>query len=200
MDKEQKIKIFKSELNYIKTERIKMAGELLISEIPDYFFEVAASSTGKYHPSFSLGEGGLLRHTKAAVKLAQELLSLEMFDKYPQETKDLMVLALILHDSRKHGESIEKNKFTISEHPVVASEAVKAKEEELLKMLKIEEIETLCGCIETHMGQWNTDYKTKREFTRKPQNGPENFVHISDYLASRKFLDIKFDEENNIVS
>ena len=96
MTKEQKIKIFKPELDYIQIERIRMAGELLIGEIPDYFFEVAASSTGKYHPSFSLGEGGLLRHTKAAVKIAQELLSLEMFCKYAQETKDLMVLALIL--------------------------------------------------------------------------------------------------------
>ena len=47
----------------------------LIDSLPDYFFEVAAASTGKYHPKYAQGEGGLVRHTKAAVKIAYELLA-----------------------------------------------------------------------------------------------------------------------------
>ena len=63
---------FKKELNYINNSRIKKSLIIMINKLPDYFFEVPASSTGKYHPKFALGEGGLVRHTKVAVRLAHE--------------------------------------------------------------------------------------------------------------------------------
>lgn len=37
---------------------------------PEYFWRIPASSTGNHHPHFALGEGGLVRHTKAAVWIA----------------------------------------------------------------------------------------------------------------------------------
>ena len=70
-----KADIFKTELGYIKEDDIREKAIKVINMLPDYFFEVPASSTGKYHPSFSQGEGGLVRHTKAAVNIANELLN-----------------------------------------------------------------------------------------------------------------------------
>lgn len=70
----EKISVFNTEYNYIRNEKYRDNIKILVNLLPDYFFEVAASSTGKYHPSFSLGEGGLVRHTKVAVKIAHELL------------------------------------------------------------------------------------------------------------------------------
>ena len=67
--------VFKTELNYIKDSEIREKAIKAINLLPDYFFEVPASSTGKYHPTFSQGEGGLVRHTKAAVNIANELLN-----------------------------------------------------------------------------------------------------------------------------
>ena len=67
--------MFKEETNYIKNDRIRQSAETLIEQIPDYFFEVGASSTGKHHPSFSNGEGGLLRHTKTATRIGKEILA-----------------------------------------------------------------------------------------------------------------------------
>ena len=72
---EDKIKIFQREIGYIKSDRYRENIKKLISWLPDYFFEVPASSTGKYHPKYALGEGGLVRHTKAAVRIAYELLN-----------------------------------------------------------------------------------------------------------------------------
>ena len=69
MDKKE---VFKREVNYLKNERYRENANKLIELLPDYFFEVPASSTGKYHPAFSLGDGGLVRHTKAAVRIAYE--------------------------------------------------------------------------------------------------------------------------------
>ena len=70
IDNMMKIDYFKTEIGYIKNLEYVEDFKILIGLLPDYFFRVAASSTGKYHPAFSLGEGGLLRHTKAAVRIA----------------------------------------------------------------------------------------------------------------------------------
>ena len=75
--------------------------------LPDYFYEIPASSTGKYHPDFSLGEGGLVRHVKVAVRLAKELLDNPCIgDKYTNNEKDIMIFTLILHDGLKSGPSV----------------------------------------------------------------------------------------------
>lgn len=42
--------------------------QTMLPAVPPYFYTVPASSTGKYHPRYTLGSGGLLRHTKAAIK------------------------------------------------------------------------------------------------------------------------------------
>ena len=100
----EKIDYFKKELNYIKNERIKESCNIMISLLPDYFFEIPASSTGKYHPEFTLGEAGLVRHVKAAVMIAKDLLENPCIgDKYTNDEKDLMLMSLILHDGLKSG-------------------------------------------------------------------------------------------------
>ena len=76
--------IFKTEINYIRNPEYQKNAEVLIELLPDYFFEVPASSTGKYHPKFASGEGGLVRHTKAAVRIAHELLDSIISDTFNQ--------------------------------------------------------------------------------------------------------------------
>ena len=61
---------FLKEIPLIQTDNIRQFLEYCIANLPDYFFHVAASSSGKYHPEYALGDGGLLRHTKAAVWIA----------------------------------------------------------------------------------------------------------------------------------
>lgn len=158
--------------------------------LPDYFFIVAASSTGKYHPSYALGEGGLVRHTKAAVAIAHELLQLEMYSKgFEPVDRDLIIAALILHDGKKHGDS--GSQYTVSEHPMVIADWIKGNE--LLNgMLPPPQLQTLCDAIASHMGQWNTDYKSKKEILPKPETDIQKFVHLCDYLASRKYLEFNF--------
>ena len=48
------------------------------------------------------------------------------------------------------------------------------------------------------MGPWNTNYKGN-EVLPKPKTKYENFVHMCDYLASRKYLNIKFDNNDDIM-
>ena len=52
MKESEKIKVFENEYLYIKNDDLKEDAKYLVSKLPDYFFKVDASSTGKYHPSF----------------------------------------------------------------------------------------------------------------------------------------------------
>lgn len=191
----EKIKMFNDEIHYIKNDKIKESLKIMIEKLPDYFFEVAASSTGKYHPSYALGNGGLLRHTKAAVRIAYELLSNPAIgDKYTSDEKDLMIMGLILHDGLKHG--MEKEKYVQFEHPLLMAKYIEDNQKDLT--LSNEEIQFLKETISSHMGPWTKDYQGN-EVLPKPKNKYQNFVHMCDYLASRKVLLLQFDQNNNIV-
>lgn len=181
---------FEKELNYIKNKNYKENAQKLIALLPDYFFEVAASSTGKYHPEFALGEGGLVRHTKVAVKIAYELLNNEALGfSFKDDEKDLMIIALIMHDGLKHG--IAKEKYVRFDHPVLMANYIRENKEKTT--FKDEEIEFISSCIESHMGNWNTNPYSD-VILPKPNNKYQRFVHMCDYLASRKFINVKFKE------
>ncbi len=186
-----KQEIFKKELSYIVNDDIRESLSVMIDKIPDYFFTIPASSTGKYHPSYATGDGGLIRHTKAAIRMAYELFGIY---KFPERTKDLIIMALLLHDSVKKGEV--ESKYTLFDHPLTACEFLKKYKDEL-KLTK-EDIEFICDCISSHMGRFNTsDYSDV--ILPIPKTPEQKFVHMCDYLASRKVIGITFDKDNNIV-
>ncbi len=189
-----KVLKFSRELEYINSDKVKKACQEMIKLLPDYFFEIPASSTGKYHPEYALGEGGLLRHSKAAARIGHELLEdPSIGDKYTALEKDLMIMALMLHDGLKNGLTHEK--YTRFDHPILMADYIMDNEDKL--DLDIPEIEFICDVIKTHMGNWTTDYNGV-EVLEKPKTKYQNFVHMCDYLASRKCILLPFDENNEI--
>lgn len=186
--------VFEREFGYMKNPKYIENAKKMVELLPDYFFQVAASSTGKYHPSFSLGEGGLVRHTKSAVRIAHELLeNNSLFNSFTSDEKDLLIFSIIIHDGLKHGK--EYSEYTVFDHPLQISKYLRDSKEQLT--LSEEEINFICSAVETHMGEWTKDYKGN-EILEKPKTKYQKFVHMCDFLSSRKFLDIKFDG-NEIV-
>lgn len=187
--------MFDKELELILNDDFRHDIETILLNLPIYFYEVPASSTGKYHPSFSLGEGGLVRHTKVAVRIARELLQLKQFD-FNDFEQDLIYGSLIIHDGLKYGMDYDVNSYFL--HPQYISNFVI----ELLGQGKFKSERTtmimLAHVVATHMGQWNTNKYSIDELPL-PQTELDNFVHLCDYLSSRKFLDVKFDDDNNII-
>lgn len=185
----KKIELLKREINYVKDEERRKDLKILIKLLPDYFFEIPASSTGKYHPEFALGEGGLLRHTKVAVRMAYELLNNNTVGaKFTDKDKDLIIMALVLHDGVKSG--MEHSKYTKFDHPLLVSKLIMENKDKL--SLEIDDVRKLCSMIESHMGEWTYDSYQKKEVLPKPRTAEQRFVHMCDFLASRKFLDVKF--------
>ena len=191
-----KIKVFEKELNYIKNNSYKEDLKILINLLPDYFFEIPASSTGKYHPKYALGDGGLVRHTKVVVRIGCELLNNESIGfSFKEEEKDLLLMAMLLHDGLKSG--INHERYTRFDHPLLISKLILDNKDKL--SLNDYEITLVRNAIEAHMGQWNVDYNGN-EVLPKPHNKYQRFVHMCDFLASKKFLEVEFDENNNIIS
>ena len=69
---------------------------------PDYFFTESASSTGKYHPTFANGPHGLMLHSLAVVRFANELYDIL---PYPDPNiKNLLLGSAWIHDMFKYGD------------------------------------------------------------------------------------------------
>ena len=186
--------IFKEELLLIKDKSLRESLLKIINLLPEYWLHEAASSTGKYHPEYALGEGGLLRHSKAAMRIGYELLNDPCIgDKYTSHEKDLMLMSLLVHDGLKLGDPQEK--YTRFDHPILMANFVVEKSGEL--ELSPEDAEFMANVIKTHMGPWTTDYNGN-EVLEKPKTKYQNFVHMCDYLASRKCLLVPFDENSKI--
>lgn len=187
----EKSAIFKRELAYINDENIRKSCEVMLELLPDYYFTIAASSTGKYHPEYATGEHGLIRHVKAAVRVAKELFEIYKFDS---ETKDLVLMALILHDGLKKG--LPEEKYTRFDHPLLIGDYIKRNGDKLF--LNEKQIDRIIKMDASHMGRWNTS-AYESTVLPLPQTPEEKLVHMCDYLASRKCIHFDFDEENNII-
>ena len=193
---------FKTEVDTIGYKPLKLFTKWCLEQLPDYFYEVAASSSGKYHPSYTQGEGGLVRHTQAAVRIANELFKNDTVQNFDDLEKDIIRVSLLLHDGVKHG--IDGSTHTVASHPL---EVVKYLEDryfevpeeslpdEVIEIMEVDIWYQITECIKSHMGQWNTDYKTKEEILPRPKDDIQRFTHLCDYLASRKCLEFNFNVE-----
>lgn len=176
----------------IVNEDIREFAKVLVEGLPNYIWEVGASSTGKYHPQYSLGVGGLMRHQVAVVRFLNYFFELEQYNtKFTSREMDLMRVAGLVHDGRKSGEQsdYEHSKYTKFDHPIQMANVIRSYDG---KYLDHDELEFIAHCIESHMGQWSTDRKSSVVLP-KPQDDAQYFVHLADYLASRKDLTMAFD-------
>ena len=131
----------------------------------------------------------------------EELRKYQFFDEllnnntigsvFNDSEKDLMLCGLLVHDGLKHG--LVESKYTVFEHPILMANFIRENKDSFT--WTDGEINFIASVIETHMGEWTVDYKGNEVLT-KPSNKYQKFVHMCDFLASRKFLDIKFDNND----
>lgn len=174
----------------IKDDSIREFTLKALDSLPEYFYQVAASSTGKYHPKYCLGTGGLVRHTRAALAIAKELFRNNTVCHFTEKEKDIILASLALHDGVKHG--MNGSRYTTVEHPLEVIKYLQEKED-LMVILPEETLDLIFDCIGSHMGEWNKNREGK-EVLPLPKSTMQKFVHLCDYLASRKCLEVNFEE------
>lgn len=191
---ENKKELLKEYFDSIQDENVKKFMEQCIETIPEYWYTVPASSTGKYHPNYALGNGGLMRHTIALLRFFDRLVRNTMYGSpFTNREMDLLRVACLMHDSRKSGsdEDFAISKYTKFDHPILAANVVRSIETEYITD---EEKEMVANAIESHMGQWNVDtYGKSKVELPLPTNKYQKIVHLVDYLAAQKGVEVQFD-------
>jgi uncharacterized protein (DUF3820 family) len=200
MTRGEKISVFINELNYIKDDNLNAFARELIANAEDYFFTVPASSSGKYHPQFSLGVGGLVRHTRCVAYFAMGAGESYNFD---QHTTDLLVIAALAHDIKKQGHI--SNGHTVREHPLYGADYVIEMQNKFPNFITKEDAEKIAGAVRSHMGKWEGTREWVKDTTKElfpmPKDGFEQALQMADYVASRKYiLSFQFDETEYTIT
>lgn len=168
------------QLGFIDNKEIVTFIIEVFNKIPSKFHTIAASSTGKHHPSQSNGIGGLVRHILATLYFAKELFY--AYDT-PVEHRDIIIGALMLHDI---GKAMDEP------HDIVASTNLRW----LAKKYDSQAINALVEGVRWHMGRWATGstdcnpLEVGQKFWPHSFTDIEQIVHLADYMASRKRVDL----------
>lgn len=187
------------EIDTIKDIDNRKFALILLSNVPDYFFSAPASSSGKYHPKNDLGEGGLVRHSISVARMLDHLLEPYGYFDFNEEQKDLLKIAALFHDCMKSGtqEEYEKGKHTKFLHPLYAANFIMTVA--ITNSYSYEKALFIYNAVIAHMGQWNTNVTGNLPTPKTPD---QKVLHLADYLASRKDINMEldevyFDKENN---
>ena len=184
-------RFFKEELEQFENEDIKEFCIELLETAPDYFWQVSASSTNKYHPDYTVGFMGLAKHVKGATRFLNHMLSVDCVkNHFTSRERDLLRTAIMNHDDEKLGRN--GSQYTLFKHPLLIAERIRAYKG--YEWLSDEEIDYIANACVTHMGQFNTDKRSK-DVLPLPETTGQQLVHLADYLASRKDLIVSFSEE-----
>lgn len=198
---------FKKEIDYIKNDFLKEITIKVLDSAPECIQTIPASSSGKYHPKADLGEGGLVRHIRTVTALAYSLINTDIFKNFifghlsiVKEDildiyKDCVIVSCLLHDCMKPDDTPEHR--TLFDHPLRAAklfEDVITENAENYDKNYIDMIYPMIyTCIASHMGEFNKVAYINGVVLPKPMDNLTEFVHMCDYVASRKFFDFNFD-------
>lgn len=179
---------FVREIQNIENEKLRTIAMKMVDQIPEYFWHIPASSSGKYHPKCDLGEGGLVRHSLMVCTCALDLLVSGAFLEDTSENRDMARIATLFHDSFKSGKPKQDGSYsehTEFDHPLLAADFLRVN----LINGGIDEttVETIAAAVESHMGKWNTS-KYSDVVLPVPNSSFEKLIHTADYIASRKYI------------
>lgn len=182
------------EIDKLKDIKNRRFANYILNRLPDYFFTVPASSSGKYHPKNDLGKGGLVRHSISVVRMLEHLVEPEGYFDFDEDQFELLKIAALFHDCMKSGtqEEYEKNSHTKFLHPLYAANFIMSMAIE--SEYPYEKAIFIYDAVIAHMGQWNTSYSDSGKLPT-PVSPGQKVLHLADYLASRKDINMEFGEE-----
>lgn len=161
--------LYNQELQLLQNkEKQEKTLSLLSSSVSEKMKSIPASSTGKYHPTFAQGEGGLIKHSKAVAQTAYGLAGML---NVPGD-KDRFVVAGLMHDMWKLGPE-GNSQFTDPKHGALAAD--------FLTRAGMSEEADLAG---PHMGNF---FKGSYKNAPKISNFDQRLLNNADWLMSRTY-------------
>jgi len=200
-------KVFKEDLDCMEDAEIKQFVIDCLNDpevTPNYFWSAAASSSGKYHPKWDLGEGGTVRHTQMVAFFGREFTRAIPLTKEEVMNsglgrklyEDVVNAACILHDIEKFGRNYDGTTKSLPDgntqmHGIRAATTIfnqKLKDKYGANIpFKFKAI--LRG-IAGHMGVWTSDANNRAYWPDYQKNSVVKkvcrCVHYADYAGSRR--------------
>ena len=184
---------FKKELYYLEDKNYKKIMLKLLDGLPKYFYIMGYEEDNEYVPDFSKGRCGKEKETKVSVRIAHELLNDPIIGSdFSSKEKDLMLMAIMLHDGMER--CITGSRNVLFEHPILISEYIRHTN----VGLTLEDRDFICSMVECHSGINNKNEDNARTLPL-PQSKYQKFVYMCIIMANMKFMDIKFNGNNEIV-
>lgn len=187
--------LMREEIDKLQDSENRRFANTLLNRLPEYFFSVPASSSGKYHPQNDLGTGGLVRHSISVARMLDHLLEPDGYFEFDNEQQDLLKIAALFHDCMKSGtqKEYEEDEHTKFLHPLYAANFVMTTA--IKSGFPYEKALFIYDAIIAHMGQWNTSNNEIGSKLPTPVSPGQKVLHLADYLASRKDINMEFGEE-----
>ena len=179
-----KIKYFKKEISYIKDDSKKRDVEVLVNLLPEYFFSIPIGNVDGDYPKYGLTKNGLVKYTKVAIRIAIDMFN--TVNNFSDNDKDLIIMAILLHDGMRNGKD-DSGEIKM-EHPLLISELIMKNMSKL--EMDIDDVRKICMMIESHMGKVCNDNVE----LPVPVNEIQRYVHRCCYLASRNYLNVRFNK------
>lgn len=170
----------------IREPKMKTFLEKCLENAPGYFWDISSSSTGKYHPTWALGKGGLVRHTAAAMYFGSELSN--TFGLTVVES-DVAIVALGIHDTLKYGIDYDVRYHDM--HPYLPKDYYK----DFKGIIGEDLYNEVMSAVSRHMG--NADSGKWNILNLQLENRIHYVVHLADYFSSRK--KVNFSDFDNMV-
>jgi len=183
------LKELETELNKIKNPELKILTKQILLDCSDFNCDMGASSSGKYHPEFDLGPGGLIRHTKTTCRSIETIM--KMWPQYDGTNWDIPYISMILHDMCKYTKLNQEHSH--QDHPLLMAEKIRSfkptsQGDWFLDYKELaENLEKIAQNVETHMSRWDTD-RDENKIGEKPKNMENAFCAIADMISSQKYF------------
>jgi len=198
-DEDKKLEPLLEEIDLILDENIKSFVRSILFKA-DIFWEIPSSFSGKHHPMDEHGVGGNVLHTKRSVRVAQVLCDSHAL---PQEEKDIVIAAMLLHDITKGVPKADQSGYLYDPlHPYTVGLFVRKCQEEdknyaselqsSTLFLSEEIVQSILRLVRCHLGPWSPVPETI------PVTYLDMIVHMADNISSK--LHHIVDGENVIES
>jgi len=183
--------VFREELLSIQSVFKRTWVECIFDDLcPAYFWTIPASSTGK-HPEACTRPGGLVLHTKLAVRFATSLS--EGWHEDDAESRDEIICAVLLHDMFKRG-SVSDEAQSFPDHLTArrghgryCADTVNRYLQEnpnVRDLISQSSHISILNAVKLHMGKWTHEI-THQESIYLSCSKVAQFTHLADYVASR---------------
>lgn len=152
------------------------------------------SSSGKYHQKDNGRVPSIAEHTYEMLFSGIKIMRLFGYKSKTEDT-DVLLLAIVLHDSYKYGLDAVNHDHTDNKHDKIMGDKIAENRDLFKRFMSEDNSQLLEEAVRFHSGRWSTDIKKQSNFNWKDYNPVTFFVHILDMCSANNLIHLPKEEK-----